>query len=69
MSLPSMAQLHSAVSPSPYAGLNALAPAIRLLAPDDLRGFAAAAGFAAADSEVIELASGKQFCLQTFRAC
>ncbi len=58
-----------AVSPSPYASLNALAPAIRLLAPDDLCGFAAATGFAAADSEVIELPSGKQFCVQTFRAC
>jgi len=58
-----------AVSSSPYASLNVLAPAIRLLAPDALRGFAAAAGFATADSEVIELASGTQFCLQTFRAC
>jgi SAM-dependent methyltransferase len=56
------------VSPSPYESLSALAPAIRLLTPRDLCRSADAAGFTIAESEVIELPSGKQFCLQTFRA-
>jgi SAM-dependent methyltransferase len=57
-----------AVSPSPYESLSALAPTIRLLAPRDLCVLADAAGFTIAESEVIEPPSGKQFCLQTFRA-
>lgn len=35
--------------------------------PSKLGSTAAAAGFAPVTSEIIELASGKRFCLQTFR--
>jgi hypothetical protein len=54
------------VSPSPYRSLDRLAPAMRLIAPAQLAGAAAAAGFAAETSEIIRLSSGKSFCLQTF---
>jgi hypothetical protein len=56
------------VSPSPYRSLGNLASAMRLVAPAELAREAAAAGFAAADSCVIVLASKKRFWLQTFRA-
>jgi len=56
------------VSPSPYRSLGALAPILRLVSPEALRSAAAAAGFAAEDSCRIELASGKHFSLQVFRA-
>jgi SAM-dependent methyltransferase len=57
-----------AVSRSPYKSLGQLAPVMKLIAPADLSRLAAAAGFLAADSEAIELASGKRFSLQIFRA-
>jgi hypothetical protein len=57
----------SAVSLSPYKSLSRLAPVIRLVAPSDLDRIAVAAGFAPATSEIIELPSGRAFCLQTFR--
>jgi len=57
-----------AISPSPYESLNLLAPVIKLIAPADLCALATAAGFLVVDSEMIELASGKQFSLQVFQA-
>jgi Methyltransferase domain len=56
----------SLVSPSPYRSLDRLAPAMRLIAPAQLAGAAAAVGFAAETSEIIRVSSGKSFCLQTF---
>jgi SAM-dependent methyltransferase len=58
---------HGVVSPSPYTSLKMLAPVMRLIAPAELSRLALAAGFAAADCELIELPSGKQFSMQTFR--
>jgi hypothetical protein len=55
------------VSASPYRSLNSLAPIIKLIAPADLCGYAETAGFTAVYSEIITLASGKQFWLQAFR--
>jgi hypothetical protein len=56
-----------AVSPSPYKSLGNLESAITLVAPDTLRRAAAEVGFAAIDSTIIELSSGKGFCVQNFR--
>jgi len=58
----------AAVSPSPYKSLGALAGVMRLVAPDALCRDAADVGFAVLDSATVELASGKQFCMQNFRA-
>jgi SAM-dependent methyltransferase len=57
-----------AVSPSPYKSLGSLASAMTLVAPEILRRAAADVGFAAADSTIIELSSGKRFCVQNFSA-
>lgn len=65
LQLPSADQ--HAVSQSPYRSVSLLAPAIRLAAPEELRGQAAAAGFADAGSESMVLASGKRFIFQDFR--
>ena len=62
---------HSTLSPvssSPYRSLGRLAPIMKLVVPEELRGAAAQAGFAYDDSEILTLASGKQFCVQNFRA-
>ena len=56
-----------AVSASPYRSLGNLASVMSLVSPEELAREAAAAGFAAADSRVIVLASKKRFWLQTFR--
>jgi len=58
---------HEVISLSPYKSLNLLAPAMKLIAPADLARLAATAGLSAVDSAVIELSSGKQFSLTTFR--
>jgi SAM-dependent methyltransferase len=58
----------SAISPSPYVSLSRLGPSMRLVAPSELDRIADSAGFAPATSEIIALASGKLFCVQTFRA-
>jgi SAM-dependent methyltransferase len=55
-----------AVSPSPYKSLGSLA--LTLVAPETLCHAAADLGFAAIDSTIIELSSGKRFCVQNFRA-
>jgi trans-aconitate methyltransferase len=55
------------VSPSPYRSLDKLASALRLVEPDTLITQAIAAGFKFVGSETIDLSSGKQFLLQTFR--
>ncbi len=57
-----------AVSPSPYKSLGNLAPAMTLVAPETLCDAAADVGFAAVDSTIIELSSGKRFCVQSFKA-
>jgi Methyltransferase domain len=62
---------HSTLSPvssSPYRSLGRLASIMKLVAPEDLRGAAVQAGFAYDDSEILMSASGKQFCVQNFRA-
>jgi hypothetical protein len=62
---------HSALSPvstSPYRSLGRLASIMKLVAPEELRGAAVQAGFAYDDSEILTLASGKQFCVQNFKA-
>jgi hypothetical protein len=56
------------VTPSGFRSLQALAPIMRLRTPDEMKQVAAAAGFHTSDSEIIELPSGKAFCLQTFRS-
>jgi trans-aconitate methyltransferase len=55
-----------AVSSSPYWSLTSLASAMTLVEPETLAHAAAQAGFAAVDSTMIELASGKRFCVQSF---
>ena len=57
-----------AVSSSPYESLVRLASVMTLVAPESLSRAAMEAGFAAADSTVIELESGKRFCVQNFTA-
>lgn len=57
-----------AVSSSPYASLSSLATAMALVAPESLSHAAAEVGFAAAGSTLIELGSGKRFCVQHFTA-
>ena len=62
---------HSTLSPvssSPYRSLGQLASFMKLVVPEELRGAAAQAGFAYDDAEILTLASGKQFCVQNFRA-
>jgi ubiquinone/menaquinone biosynthesis C-methylase UbiE len=66
LQLPSSRQ--STVSPSPYESLSRLAAFMSLVAPSDLSKIAVAGGFTPATSEIIELPSGKSFCIQTFRA-
>ena len=56
-----------AISPSPYRSLDRLAPAMTLVAPETLLQVAAELGFSAIDSTIIELSSGKRFCVQNFR--
>ena len=55
-----------AVSSSPYNSLSSLASAMTLVAPEALSHAAAEVGFAVADATIIELASGKRFCVQNF---
>jgi hypothetical protein len=57
-----------AVSASPYKSLGSLASALNLVAPETLRDAAAAVGFAAAGASILELPSGKRFCVQDFRS-
>lgn len=55
------------VSSSPYVTLTALAPALRLLTPESFSNAAIETGFRAGDSTTLELPSGKQFSIMTFR--
>lgn len=55
------------VSPSPYKSLAGLASAMTLVTPETLRQAAADFGFAATDSTIIQLSSGKSFCVLNFR--
>lgn len=58
----------NAVSPSPYSSLQRLAPAMKLVAPDDLAREAEAAGLALEDSNTIASPGGKLFAAQVFRS-
>ncbi len=55
------------VSPSNYKSLSQLGSVIRLVDPAHLSSISAGAGFAVSTPEIIELPSGKRFCLQTYR--
>jgi hypothetical protein len=57
-----------AVSPSPYKSLGNLATAMTLVAPEKLRHAAECVGFTVVDSAILELSSGKRFCVQNFRS-
>lgn len=57
-----------AVAPSPYNSLDRLASVMTLVAPETLHQAAKAVGFEATDSTIIELFSGKRFCVQNFTA-
>ena len=57
-----------AVSPSPYRSLGNLATAMTLVAPEKLRHAAEQVGFTLCDSTILELSSGKRFCVQNFRS-
>jgi hypothetical protein len=56
------------VSPSPYQSVCGLAQLMKFVAPEELRGAAAIAGFAPVDTATIELPSGKKFCVENFAA-
>jgi Methyltransferase domain len=56
------------VSLSPYTSLGTLASVLTLVSPEVLCRAALEAGFAIADSETIELLSGKKFWVQSFKA-
>jgi ubiquinone/menaquinone biosynthesis C-methylase UbiE len=56
-----------AVSASPYPSLSRLEPAFRWVAPETLAGAATETGFTLTDTATLELASGKRFCVQSFR--
>ena len=56
------------VSPSPFASLRKLAPAMKLVSPRELRSVAERAGFVLRCEEIISLRSGKEFTAQAFQA-
>lgn len=56
-----------AVTDSPFASLKTLNSIMRLVAPQDLRASAEAAGFCLLSNTIITLHSGKQFDLQVFK--
>jgi SAM-dependent methyltransferase len=56
----------SPVSPSPFASLHALTPAMRLVEPEVFAAFAAAAGFTRLSSSQARLQSGKDFSIDVF---
>jgi ubiquinone/menaquinone biosynthesis C-methylase UbiE len=58
---------HHAITPSGYGTLNALSGAFTPVVPRELRAHASAAGFEFVNSSGIDLPSGKQFLLQTFK--
>jgi len=57
-----------AITPTEYRSVSALARAFKLVAPADLRAAASLAGFEFDNSSRIDLRSGKQFLLQTFKS-
>jgi len=58
----------AAVSPSPFASIQTLAPCMRLVPPSEIRGAATQAGFSEIDQAERVSVSGKRFHLQVFRA-
>ncbi len=57
----------ASISDSPFASLDGLTPAMRLVSPEVLTGTASEAGFASLASRRISLASGKEFVAQVFQ--
>lgn len=55
------------VSPSPYASLQVLAPAMQLISQEELQGQARHAGFAPKHSRMTVSSGGKRFCIDEFR--
>ncbi len=56
------------VSESPFTNLHRLAPAMRLVSPTVLTADAARTGFRLLSSRLVQLSSGKEFAVQTFRS-
>ncbi|MFN8546642.1 MAG: methyltransferase domain-containing protein [Candidatus Eisenbacteria bacterium] len=56
-----------AVTPSPYQTLQALAPVMRLVSPEELTVCAASVDFAIESAKTVVLDSGKQFAVQVYR--
>lgn len=56
------------VSPSPYASLRSLEPAMHLVSAADLHGSATVAGFTLQSSKTVESAGGKVFMVATYVA-
>ncbi len=56
----------AAVTPSPFASLNLLAPAMKLVPPDELIAHAESAGFQHERTTEITSPGGKRFAVQTF---
>jgi trans-aconitate methyltransferase len=54
------------VTPSPYTSLERLAPAMRLLAPQELAALAAVRGYRLLGADVTTAAGGKRFAVLTF---
>jgi trans-aconitate methyltransferase len=54
------------VTPSPYSSLERLAPAMRLLVPQDLAALANVRGYRLLGAEAAAAAGGKRFAVQTF---
>jgi trans-aconitate methyltransferase len=54
------------VTPSPYTSLERLAPAMRLLAPQDLAALAAVRGYRLLGAEIATASGRKRFAVQTF---
>jgi hypothetical protein len=55
------------ITDSPFIRLQELAPALQLVAPEQLAAMAAAQGFALLATRQVSLSSGKQFALQLYR--
>lgn len=58
----------SAVTPSPFSSVQALASCMRLVSPEVLKELAVSRGFESARSRVIDSPGGKQFHIHSFRA-
>lgn len=55
------------VTPSPFTSLLRLAPAMRLVSPQELAALAAVRGYRLEDAQIATAGGGKHFAVQTFR--